>query len=196
MRTCPSRRIEFRPTILRTGNASSLTWVRGGIGKALLGDADILSAYRSNQDCLPKSGDLFTGGEIMFVQVSVEALVLAGEKDEAAKLYPLLRRYFESPSSRVVFLYGLQEKSAAIAAAASTVWENAERHFENSLKLAEELPHRVDQASLRYWYARMLLDRAQAGDREQAQALLAEARSLSEQMGMHGLIRRIDELRP
>jgi len=123
-----------------------------------------------------------------------EALVLAGEKDEAAKLYPLLRRYFESPSSRVVFLYGLQEKSAAIAAAASTVWENAERHFENSLKLAEELPHRVDQARVRYWYARMLLDRAQAGDREQAQALLAEARSLSEEMGMHGLIRRIDTL--
>jgi hypothetical protein len=40
----------------------------------------------------------------------------------------------------------------------------------------------------------MLLDRAQAGDREQAQALLAEARSLSEQMGMHGLIRGIDTL--
>ena len=49
---------------------------------------------------------------------------------------------------------------------------------------------------MRYWYARMLLDRNASGDRDRAQALLAEARSLSEDMGMHGLIGRIDELVP
>ena len=79
-----------------------------------------------------------------------------------------------------------------MAAAAAEDWDNAERHFEHSLKLVDELRHRVDQARARYWHARMLLDRDSPGDRERAHQLLTEARSLSESMGMHGQVQWID----
>lgn len=165
------------------------------LGKALLGDADVLSAFRSYQHYVPGPEDFLVGGRIVFIQAAAGALVLAGEKDEAAKLYPSLRRYFDWPDASCASLFfELQETAAGIAAAAANDWENAERHFEKTLRLAEELPHRVDQARVRYWYARMLLDRNASGHRDRAGQLLNEARSLSEEMGMHGLIGRIDEL--
>ncbi len=91
------------------------------------------------------------------------------------------------------FAFGLHERFAGMAAAAARKWEAGEAHFENALDLAETLPHRVDQARLRYWYARSLLDRGQQGDCDRAHELLAKARELSESMGMNGLIQRIDE---
>ena len=45
-----------------------------------------------------------------------------------------------------------------MAAADGKDRENAERRYNNAVGLAEELPHRVDQAQVRYWYARMLLN--------------------------------------
>lgn len=48
--------------------------------------------------------------------------------------------------------------------------------------LAEELPHRVEQAEVSRWYARML------GDREKGRELLGEALSIYRELGMpkHG----------
>jgi len=82
-----------------------------------------------------------------------------------------------------------------MAAADGKDTENAERRYNNAFGLAEELPHRVDQAQVRYWYARMLLNREDADDKDRAQQLLNEARALSDKMGMGGLIARIDALR-
>ena len=55
------------------------------------------------------------------------------------------------------------------------MWEDAEQHFEKALRLAEDLPHRLEQAEVRRWYARMLLDRNASGDRKKARELLGEA---------------------
>ena len=163
-------------------------------GKANLGDSDILEQYRKYQTYVPQPGEAMTAGTVVFLKGSIEALILAGEKDEAAKLYPLIAEFVDSKLGLFEFTFGLHERFAGMAAAAAEDWDNAVRHFEHSLKLADELPHRVDQARVRYWYARMLLDRAQSGDKDRALALLAETRCLSEEMGMHGLVTRIDDL--
>jgi hypothetical protein len=92
------------------------------------------------------------------------------------------------------FTYGLFERFAGIAAAAARDWKAGEAHFARALELAETLPHRVDQARVRYWYGRMLLSRGLSGDRARAEALLSEARSLAEEMEMHGVVRWIDGL--
>ena len=75
---------------------------------------------------------------------------------------------------------------AGMAAADGKDRENAERHYNNAFGLAEESPYRVDQAQVRYWYARVLLSREDADDKD---------RALSDKMGMGGLIARIDALR-
>ena len=131
----------------------------------------------------------------LFTEGAIEALILAGSKDEAAQLYPIIADFVQQDIGKFAFTTGLHERFAGMAAAAAGDWDDAERHFKHALHvLDDERPHRVDQARVRYWYARMLLDRRQSGDGEQAQALFGEARSLSDAMGIHGLIRRIDTL--
>lgn len=57
-------------------------------------------------------------------------------------------------------------------------------HFENSLRLADEIPYRIEQPEVRRWYARTLLDRSHPGDHERAHKLRAEARVAHEKIGM------------
>ena len=132
---------------------------------------------------------------MVFLTGAIEALAVAGEKQEASTLYALIAEFVESDVGRFAFTFGLHERFAGIAAAAAGNWESAERHFRHCLELVDEtFPHRVDQARVRYWYARMLLDRGGSGDAERARELLARARELGEDMGLHGLIKWIDAL--
>lgn len=174
-----------------TGNMEGY-WLSG---KAHLGDGDILEEYRKCASYLPRPGRAMSGGPVVFLTLAIEALVLAGEREEAGKLYPLLAEFVAKDIGRFAFTAGLHERFAGIAAAAAGDWENAERHFQHGLKVVdEERPHRVDQARIRYWYGRMLLDRGGPGDFERARELLARARELGKDMGLHGLIAEIDAL--
>jgi hypothetical protein len=165
-------------------------------GKANLGDPDILEAYRSIESDLPEAGRAMASGAVQLLEGSIEALVVAGYDEEAAGLYPVIRDFVDSGLGLLAFTYGLHERFAGMAAAAGRDWRNAEAHYEKALTLAKDLPHRVDQARVRYWYARMLLDRSEPGDCDRAQSLLDDARKLSEEMGLRGLIDSIDGLAP
>jgi tetratricopeptide (TPR) repeat protein len=174
-----------------TGNMEGY-WLSG---KAHLGDGDILEEYRKCASCLPRPGRAMSGGPVVFLTLAIEALVLAGEREEAGKLYPLIAEFVAKDIGRFAFTAGLHERFAGIAAAAAEDWASAERHFRHGLKVVdEERPHRVDQARVRYWYGRMLLDRGGSGDAERARELLARARELGDDMGLHGLIAWIDVL--
>jgi hypothetical protein len=136
-----------------------------------------------------------SGGSVAFLTGAIEALAVAGEEEAAGRLYPLIAEFVASEIGLFSFTSGLRERFAGIAAAAAGDWASAERHFQHSPRMVdEERPHRVDQARVRYWYARMLLDRDGSGDAERAQKLLARARELGEDMGLHGLIAWIDAL--
>ena len=110
-------------------------------------------------------------------------------------LQPLIEEFVQRDIGRYELPFCLHRCYAGMAATAAEDWGTAEIHFERALRSVDhERPHRVDQARVRYWYARMLIERGAPGDRERAGKLLARARSLSDDMGMHGLIRRIDAL--
>lgn len=186
---------EFRPERARaTAWAGSIEgyWL---CCKAWLGDDDILERYREYRHYLPQAGKAMAGGAVVFTKGAIEALILTGEDDEAGRLYPIIADFVSRDLGVFGFTHGLHERFAGMAAAAAKEWDSAERHFRHSLHVVDdEYPHRVDQARVRYWFARMLIDRNGPGDRERAGELLSEARSLGEAMGMAGLIRRISEL--
>jgi TolB-like protein/tetratricopeptide (TPR) repeat protein len=163
-------------------------------GKAWLGDPDAYSVFEAERYQLPEPGEAKRSGAVLFLMGAIEALTFLGRGDEAAELYPAMRDVVTSGSGVVSFTYGLHERFAGMAAAAGKDWEAAERHFKKALQLAEDLPHRVDQARVRYWYARMLLDRNRTGDTERARGLLSEARELSESMGLRGLLDQIEQI--
>jgi hypothetical protein len=163
-------------------------------GKAALGDDGILEAYHSLKSGLPVAGTAMTSGAVQLLEGSIEALVLAGKNEEAGALYPVIQDFVQSGMGLLAFTYGLHERFAGMAATAARDWGAAEGHFEKTLTLAQELPHRVDLARVRYWYARMLLERNESGDCDRANKLLCEAHALSQEMGLRGLMTWIEQL--
>jgi hypothetical protein len=78
----------------------------------------------------------------------------------------------------------LLQNAAGTAAAAAEQWEAAESHYRTAMRQADELPYRIAQPEVRRWYARMLLERGEDGDHDQARTRLGEAAELYEQRGM------------
>ena len=78
----------------------------------------------------------------------------------------------------------LPQLPAGIAAAAGGHSAPAEDHFTVALSQADDLPYRLAQPEVRRWYARMLLDRNAAGDRDKARTLLGEAIKMYRTIGM------------
>jgi TolB-like protein len=164
-------------------------------GKAHLGDTDVFESYETLRSELRPAGEAVPSGAVQLLEGCIEALVVSGHHDEAATLYPAMKDFLDRGLGVVAFTYGLHERFAGMAAAAGHDHDAAETHYKKALELAERLPHRVDQARVRYWYARMLLDRAGAADVVRAEKMLAEARPLAESMGLEGLLGSIDRLR-
>jgi hypothetical protein len=83
---------------------------------------------------------------------------------------------------------------AGIAAAAGRAWPDAETHFENALRTADEMPHRVEQPEVRRWYARTLLDRTVPATASGRSGLLAEPRATYEKIGVPKHVEMVDAM--
>ena len=84
--------------------------------------------------------------------------------------------------------------TAGVAAAAGGKWDLAEEHFQDALKQAHEIPHRLGQVDGRRWYARMLIDRGGSGDVEKARELMTEAIAGYRELGMAGHLKLAEEM--
>ncbi len=142
---------------------------------------------------LPRPGEVNGAGSWSILLASVEAAARLGRREESARLLPLVLQLMDQGA---VFIWPgiLVEKVAGIAAAAGGTWSNAEVHFENALRRADETPHLPEQPEVRLWFARMLLDRGQTGDADRARALLTEARTVCIDIGMPNHLEMIDAL--
>ncbi len=107
-----------------------------------------------------------------------------GERDQAAKLYPLVVELINTGGILRWWAHGLLDTVAGMAATAGRQWEVAEAHYEKALRQAHELPHKIEQPEVRRWYARMLIDRDSPGDRDMASELLTEAIAMYREIGM------------
>ena len=47
--------------------------------------------------------------------------------------------------------------------------------FRTALRYAREIPHKLEEPQIRYWYAKMLIERSASGDREKARKFLRDA---------------------
>jgi uncharacterized protein HemY len=74
-------------------------------------------------------------------------------------------------------------------------WADAESHFEDALAANERMGVRTYLAHTEYEYACMLLERAERGDAERADELLASARTLADEIGLLALAERISTVR-
>jgi len=148
---------------------------------------EALRMLAEREDDLPRPGGPNRFGPWTMLGAVVEGLVVLGEDDRAAVHYPVL---VEALDAGVVggnyHDVRLFQRVAGIAATAGKRFDEAEAHFATALRLAESIPHRIEGLETRRFYARMLLERGDPGDRHRAIELLAEA---SEDYGKLGMPR-------
>jgi tetratricopeptide (TPR) repeat protein len=144
--------------------------------------AEIIEARRPG---FPAAGRTNSIGAWNMLLGFVEALAVAGRRDEVAALRPLLDEAL-ALDDWIAFDGRLATTRAAIAASAARDWEAAERHFATALATAEALGNRIEQADLGFWRARMLLDRDGPGDREAAATLATDVTGRYRELGIQG----------
>ena len=155
------------------------------MGRAYAADRDAaLAMLDEKRGDLPRPGQANTWGAWTMLVAVVEGLAVLGERDEAAKLYPLVVEAGDTGTLLRFTDCRLLQAVAGMAAAAGGQWEKAEEHYEAALRQAHELPNKIEQPEVRRWYARMLIDRDAPGDRDKAFRLLTEAIAMYSEIGM------------
>jgi len=174
-----------------SSNPQVKTFIRGfGVGTlfrqmAYAADHDgALAILTEKRTWLPRSGQQNTMGSWWMLVLVIEGLVMLGEQAQAGELYPLVRELIGTGAVALWPIFRFTQTVAGMAAAAAHEWESAEDHFKTALQQAESFPHCLEQAEIRRFHAMMLMDRAAPGDREAAQALLAEAQETYTRIGM------------
>ena len=164
---------------------------------AYAGD-DVLSGLLTGHASAMKLAEDNRGG-LWEVAVNVaEGLAVLGRKTEAADLHRFVVRGIEKGCCISLQSWRLWQMVAGIAAACGQHWDAAQEHYEKALTQAHDLPHKIAQPEVRRWYAQMLLDRNQAGDRDKARTLLGEAIAQYRTIGMpkhlamaEGMLKRV-----
>jgi tetratricopeptide (TPR) repeat protein len=167
------------------GPTAGVDWAYLFLARAYAGDKDAtLAMLDESRDKLPRAGQANTVGAWAMLSGVVEGLAVLAERDEAAKLYPLMLEAIDTGAMTDWLCERLFQSVAGIAAAAGGLWEKAEEHYQTALRQAHELPHCLEQPEVRRWYARMLIDRDGPGDRDKAFRLLTEAIAMYRRIGM------------
>jgi len=168
-------------------------WAFLFLAKGYAGDKDAaLAMLEQRRDNLPRPGGANTAGAWTMLNEVVEGLAVLGERDEAARLHPLVLEAIDTGAVVRGSQCALLQTVAGMAAAAGGQWDVAEEHYQTALRQAHELPVVMQQAEVRRWYARMLIDRDAPGDpstgsgrdRDKARELLTEAVAMYRRIGM------------
>jgi hypothetical protein len=156
-----------------------------------------LGMLAEKEEDLPRPGGPNRFGPWTMLGAVVDGLVMLGEEARAAVHYPVL---VEALADGIVggnyHDVRLFQRVAGIAAAAGRRFDEAEAHFGAALRLAEQLPHRIEGLETKRFYARMLLDRDGAGDAAQAVKLITEASAGYSRLGMARHAELADGMRP
>lgn len=115
-----------------------------------------------------------------------ETYYALGDAAHAQVLYEHLLPYAEynAITTATDFAGGSVSYYLGLLAATMSRWDDAERHFEDALRMNEERGIRPYAAYTRHAYAKMLVQRDGPGDREQALDLVDQALNAAEAMGM------------
>jgi tetratricopeptide (TPR) repeat protein len=173
--------VELEPPAAYAGqSAAALAWHLAHQGRA----QEVVDLYEGLRASLPERGKVNSIGSWNMLCGFIEALYLVGRTEETAALYPLIIDALDSVGNWITFDCRLASTRVAIAATARRQWDEAESHYVDALKRAEEIPDRMEQADVRRLHAMLLLERNDDADRGRARTLLAEAIEHYRQMGM------------
>jgi class 3 adenylate cyclase/tetratricopeptide (TPR) repeat protein len=172
--------IALEPASAWTG----LGWSSQFVNRALAGEVDTCRALLSEKrDLLPRPGETASTGRTAMLYAAAQGCAMAGLVEDAGALGPLVaERAHGFPITH--FDMVLAQRIAGMAAAAVSRWDEAQEHFENARRQADEFPNRLERPQILHWYGKMLLDRGAPSDDERARAMLAAALDDYRRLGM------------
>jgi tetratricopeptide (TPR) repeat protein len=143
-----------------------------------------LTILQEKRGWLPSPGLQNTSGSWLMLALVIEGLIILGEHSQAERLYPLVGELAGTGAIVLWPIFRFTHTVVGMAAAVAHQWGTAEEHFQTALRQAGSVPHRLEQADIQRFYSMMLIDRAAAGDREEARKLLGEALETYTRIGM------------
>jgi len=126
-----------------------------------------------------------------------EVVASVGTRAQAARIYDLLTPF----AGRLLVLVlglaclGAADRYLGMLSTAIGRWDEAEAHFERALAVEARARGHALLPRTRYWQARLLRERARAGDARMADAILAAVIDDSSRLGMAGLHAEAEALR-
>jgi hypothetical protein len=125
-----------------------------------------------------------------------DVVSLVGDLRRAAMLYDLLLPYADrcAVAGGSSTCRGAVSRSLGVLASLLSHDDDAERHFGNALEMNARIRARIWVAHTQHDYARMLVARDRAGDREKAAALAGQALVTAREVGMKPLEANVLEL--
>jgi DNA-binding CsgD family transcriptional regulator len=156
---------------------------------------EALAVLDQVSDSLPQPGRVNTLDQWGLALFGAEAAGVVMDRDRARQLYPLVVDALATGTLMRTSDGALIERVAGMAAAAAGLHKDAERHFEEAMRQALELPHLMERPQVRHFYARFLMERGGSGDAERAGTLLDEAAAGYRSIGMVRHLEWVDTLR-
>ena len=179
--------VEFeRASALETGGAAG-----GHIGRLLL-----IHAYLGHRDValelidrarpqFPTVGRPASARSWALAATAAEAYRVLGEPDEVGALYPTMSALAATTGSVMrAWDFRLVATLEGMAAGCNGDWNAAEAHFEEALRQSRALPMLREEPEAHRFFAQMLLDRDEPGDRYRAATMLETAIEAYTSFGM------------
>ncbi len=126
---------------------------------------------------LPVPGRRNLQGPWLALESLATGLTIIGERDRCGALYPLMRGYIQTGQVATLTALGPGNPQlvAALAADAAGLVDQSREHFETALRQAREVPIRILQPMVLYWYGRSLSAAADSANRLRGRAMVEAA---------------------
>jgi hypothetical protein len=135
---------------------------------------------------LPVSGRVNVHGAFFALDALVTSLMLLGERQQCGTFYPLTLDYIHTGKVFSVAVVGpsTTHLAAALAADAAGLSDRAHEHFETALRQSRELPTRIHEPMILYWYGRAVAATPDAAERSRGRAMIEAALTDFRSLGM------------
>jgi tetratricopeptide (TPR) repeat protein len=126
---------------------------------------------------LPAPGRRSRYGAWWALDTTVPALALLGQDARCGALYESCRAFIDTGlvSGSWSLGAGNPQLVAGISAHAAGLFDRAREHFEIARRQAHEVPHRLLQPTVDYWYGRLLSESADVAERMRGRAMIDAA---------------------
>jgi hypothetical protein len=139
--------------------------------------ASAQALWPSVEPWLPDPGRRNRVGAWMALDVAIVGLAITGDRTRSAALYPSCVAFIDTGVVCGPWSLGASNPQlvAGISAHAAGLTDNAREHFEAAARQARELPHRLLQPTVEYWYGRMLAESSEISDRARGGRMIESA---------------------